>query len=165
MGHPSIVRTEISLPDHRLPRGVCEKFSLGLQQFNQQIHLGHEPRDLAHPKRHGRNGTTQKKGSEPGKMLDGPTDIRHLVTNMVNTAALFEGAVYGRVRPKRGHQFYHRLSASAAQKANGDILDWIVERARRQFVAEKVSKNWNCLLEISHSNSKVMKIKLFHANL
>jgi hypothetical protein len=48
---------------------------------------------------------------------------------MVNTAAFSEGAVYRRVRPERGHQFYHRVSASAAQKANGDILDWIVERA------------------------------------
>jgi hypothetical protein len=53
--------------------------SLSLHQFNKQVRLGHEPRDLAHPKSQGGNGTAQKKRSKPGKMLDGPTDIRHLV--------------------------------------------------------------------------------------
>jgi hypothetical protein len=119
---------------------------LRFHQFNKQVRLGHEPSDLAHPKCHGGNGTAQKKRSKPGKVLDGPTDIRHLVANVINPAAFLEGTVDGRVRPKRSHEFQYRVSVSAAHKANRDVLDRVIEWARLQLVAEQVPKNWNCVL-------------------
>jgi hypothetical protein len=134
-------------------------------QFNQQVRLGHEPGDLTHPKCNCGNGAAQKKGSKPGKVLDGPTDIRHLVANVINPAAFLEGPIDGGVRPKGSYEFQYGVSVSAAQKANGDVLDGVVERARFQLVAEQVHENWNGLLQIPYRDSKVMKIKLLHANL
>jgi hypothetical protein len=136
---------------------------LGLHKLDKEAGLGHEPGNLTHPKRYSRDRTAEKEGPEASKMIDCPANIQYLVAYMVDPVALFEGAVDGGVRPERSHEFQRGISAPAVQEADRDILERIVEWARDKFIAEKLSKNGDCWLELSYRNTKVMKLEIFHA--
>ena len=62
-------------------------------------------------------------------MTDSRDDVRYLVADMIGTSAFLENAINWRVQSKRRDKLNHCVFLAAAQEADGDILDRIVERA------------------------------------
>ena len=123
--------------------GIHPPLQLCLHQFNQKIGLCHQPGNFSHRKGHCGDRPAQQQRSAFSKMADGCVNIGNLIADMIGSSAFLQRTVNGGVWPQGSDKLDRCISFAAAHKADGYILDRVVEWTRNEFVVEKALVAWN----------------------